>query len=194
LSENISNRQLSDDPIDFNPAVSEKSSSKIPDGVYLMELGMGKYGISGFASQGKTYASVQVEGKIIAPGTRYDGWRANGFINNMPFKDSTDSPLLNLHSAAGSTATATTNRELGAITEQLLAGSPQVACKIRWETKRIKDAQGKYHQVKGMKNFPANSEGGYEPFVTLEVDGVLEELEAYPTIYGFTANRGAATS
>lgn len=192
-NESISNMNLLDDPIEYNPTAKQESS-KIPDGTYLMSLSLGKYGTSTFAAKGKPCVKAHVEGKIVAPGTRYDGWKASGFLTSMQFSDGT-SPLQQLLFRSGSTAAVASARELITAVEETLAANPEVNCKVRWETKGIKDQEsGKYIQIKGMKNFPQNEDGSFDPYVHVDVNGSTEELEAYPTIYAFAAKGGAATS
>lgn len=192
-NETISNMNLLDDPIEYNPTAKQESS-KIPDGTYLMSLTLGKYGTSTFAAQGKPCVKAHVEGKIVAPGTRYDGWKASGFLTSLQFKDGT-SPLQQLLFRAGSTAAIASARELITAVEETLGGTPELNCKVRWETKGIKNQDtGKYVQFRGMKAFPQEEDGTYKPEIEVEINGSVEVLEAYPTIYGFAAKGGAATS
>ena len=181
MSENISTRELKGEPIEYNPT-AQPESSKIPDGTYLMELSLGKNGITGFVANGKVQVKAHVEGRIISPGDRYDGWRASGYLTSMQFKDGT-SPLQQMLFHAGCVASATTDVELADLVRQTLDGSPQLRAKLRWETKSVKDDKGNWQQVRGMKKFPQRADGSYDPFVVV----AGEELEAYPTIYGFAA-------
>lgn len=188
-NENINNMQLLDEPIAYNPEAETSGITKIPDGTYLMELSLGKFGIQVKKSaKGDIYLDTHVQGKIVDPGGRYDNFRASGFITSNAFDDGT-SPIQQFLKRAGDTNPYATARELLAAVETNLNGVPQIYTKLRWEAKG-KDNNGKWQRAKNMKVFPLRPDGSHDPFI--ELPGVDEPCEARETIYAFAAAPAAA--
>ncbi len=185
---NISDMALLDEPVDYNPD-AVPTSTKVPDGTYLMELSLGKFGVKPKATKAnKAYVEAHVQGKVIAPGTKFDGFRVSGFLTSLEFADET-SAIQQMLRICGNKSRPTTCRELLAEVEDTLNANPQVLTKVRWEA-RAKDENGSWKRVKGMKNFPTLPDGSHDP----EIDIAGEIVEARETIYGFARGGNGATA
>lgn len=191
---NISNMALYDEPVDLDLTAEQEPQgfAKIPDATYLMELSLGKNGVNVKKSQaGRIYVEAHVRGRIIAPGTQYDGLHASGFVTNIPFKDKASgndskvSVLQQLLKLTGWSGSISTQGELAQAVEQTLSASPQVHARTRWEASA--KVNGKWERVSGMRKFPQNADGSYSPFA--DIGG--EEVEARENIVGFYAGNGA---
>ncbi len=185
----INNMNLLDETIEYNPeAESSGSSTKLPDGTYLMSLALGKFGIElKTTTEGKKpYIQVHVQGTVIDPGSQFNGFRASGTVSSIVFEDGT-SVVTDLLKQAGTTPPASvTLRQLKEAVELALQANLQLLTRVRWEAS-AKTSSGKWERVKGMKKFPQNPDGSYSPYV--EIDG--ETVEAYERIVGFpTAKAG----
>lgn len=187
----ITNMELLDEQIEYNPEAESTSFTKLPDATYLMELSLGKNGINVKKNNaGQVYLDVHVQGRVVAPGERFDNYKASGFITSNTFKDGT-SPVQQLLLRAGQSSAFTTARELADAVELTLTSTPQLYTRVRWEANgKLED--GSWKRYKGMRSFPKDASGN--PIPEVEIGGEMKP--ARETIYGFVAapQAGVATS
>jgi hypothetical protein len=196
----VNNLALLEESIEYDPSAELNPTLKVPDGTYLSELSLGKFGIEVNAprSGGKPYLNVHVQAKIIQPGDRYDGFRVSGFIKTTDFGNGA-TPVHEMLKSCGSAAPAQQKlKDLWVLVESTLAGTPQCKVRTRWEasTKNSSGADSEYLRIRGMKNFPILANGSYSPFKTVTLDDGSEvQVEARETIVDFQpASQGTATA
>ena len=162
---NINDLQLLEEIVNYDPQAELNPTVRIPDGWYLMDLSLGSNGIKiRPRSNGTSYLSVHVKGKVVAPGSKFDGYERTGFVSSIVFEKSKTSALHSLLSACGNAAPP--QHSLGtlkSLVEETLAQTPQAQVRTKWEA-GAKNPEGKYITVlRGMKQFPQNSDGSYNP-------------------------------
>src|SRR5579862_1682245 len=162
---------LYDEPVNYDPTAELNPTIKIPDGTRLMELSLGKLGIKPRPKGGQPTYSVHLQGRIIAPGDKYDGYRVSGFIDSYVFANSGTSTVHQLLKAVGANTPppGSPASALPAVIEQALAGLPQANVRTRWEAscKNSPGGSEPYVRLSGMTKFPQKADGTYSPFGVL---------------------------
>jgi hypothetical protein len=190
----INNQALYDEPMTYDPTAELNPTQKIPDGWYLMELGLRKEATLKPIGQ-QPCVEANVMGTIIAPGDKINGFRVSDFISSYIFESSGTSTLHRLLTAVGNPAPATQSaRQLQAQVDSTFQQPGQGRARIRWEAS-VKNSDGAtpaYLRVRGMKHFPQNPDGSYSPFVDFTLgDGTVVNVEAKEKFVDFKpANAG----
>lgn len=198
-SVNINNMNLRNEVISYDPDAELNSGSMtVPEGTYLIRLGYGKYGIKDPATgesqpvaltttkAGKPQVQAAIEATIIAPGTKYDGFRVSGRVSSLVFENSGTSAIHQLLKAVGTPAPAQgTLGDLENLVNAALQGGAQCNTKLRWEAS-TKNSDGSYMRVKGMRKFPQRTDGTYDPNYNFSLaDGSEVTVEARPEFNDF---------
>src|SRR6266446_5528453 len=135
---------LKQEVVSYDPDAELNPAFFVPDGTYLVELALGgQNGITYSKDKSKKpFIEAWVNGKIIAPGTKYDGSTVSGPVKSMIFPNSNTSLLHQLLKSAQAPAPASTS--LGDLEQRLanlLASKPQIAARTRLEA-YLKDETG----------------------------------------------------
>lgn len=131
---------------------------------------------------GKRFFMVHLQGEVIAPGEYYNN--ANVFTNatSLIFESAKTSPIHQWLKSIGQPAPArATLQELYGLVQNAIAGEPIGTLKGRWEASvedgETEGGKKKYKTVlKGMRNFPALSDGRHNPEVSVNGQTVTAQF------------------
>ena len=190
----VNNLQLADEIVNYNPTAELNPSSKIPDGWYLMEVSAKSEPIMKAIGQ-QPCVEVNVQGKIVAPGEKIDGFRTSGYVNSYIFQRGDSGGVSLLHAllkAAGMPAPpSSTLGQLQQLTAQTLGGTPQVRARIRLEasTRNSEGGTPSYLHLRGMKNFPDDNVAVFTlaDGTTVTKEGREQFVDFKPTAAGASA-------
>lgn len=164
-----------------------KGFSPVVDGTYQVVFSQGQQGGSSevkVSQKNNKYLSAFVCATITAPGDKMNNRKAFFRPGTRGFKDANGKALPSdchcIILSAGLTPDKNMDYEgFGQLLDQALAGQPSGEVFIRWEAE-VKTAEGKYITIlKGMKNFPQNADGSYNPTLTAANTASISLLGGY---------------
>lgn len=197
----INNLELRNEVVSYDPDAEFNPNLAVPDGNYLATLSHGKWGTGIKTSKaGKSYVQSSVQATIVAPGTKFDGFRISGRVSSLIMPNTNTGLLQQMLKSVGTPVPA--NSTLGQIedlTNAALNSGAQCFVRTRWEasTKNSEGTTGpdQYLRIKGMRKFPQKADGSYDPNFTFTLaDGSEVTTEARPEFSDFQPSASGAAS
>lgn len=193
----INNQGYNAEYVEYDPAAEQRQSTFTPisDGTRLYKLSAGQKGVEIKTSQkGNMYVQAHAVGEVVAPGTPENGKKVSFWLNEFGRNDSqgrkqpSDLHLILL--AAGIPLQSKMGRaEFADAVRQALGVEPSLKIYTRWQIQVKTMVDGKEKRitaVKGMKSFPQNADGSFNPVYSFTpqqiqdyglADGATQEAE-----------------
>jgi hypothetical protein len=190
----INNLPLVDEPLgDFNPdAELYRNPAPPPDGTYSVRLEQKKaYGGEEYWRQyadketQAPYFATQLSGFIQDPSGAYDNRLVFADFVSTKVMEGGSSAVAQVIKALGfgdGLAACRTHKDIMELFEQALSSQRPIKAAIQWQARGWdKEARAETCNVRGMKKFPQNPDGTYNPVIT-DSDGIpLAEAKAVIT-------------